>query len=168
MVIPAIFGIGIVCFFIYCVMFIFSMILHDTLDKKKHWSFYMKKNVKYDGKVDPIYEVIDRGFYNNYKIIKWELGWERYDGIQWLLALIIYPINIYMWKYREVGNINIGDSVKLKEMNFRLNMTDTTIIDEYEFAMKIIQDKADREEKEKRDIASTLKRWNKEFDENYE
>jgi phosphate/sulfate permease len=158
----------IICIFGYIICTIITMVLQDIVPSKYHWKIYLKKNKKYEGKIDPIYKVKRKDWEDNYKIVKWELAWVEYSKLQWLLNLLFYPINIYIWKYNNIGSILIGNEEQLLNLNAELKDQELTIGDQYEYQMKVIQDKNIKEDKRIANLNNVINNFNTIFDENYE
>jgi len=155
----------------YFILAIFTMVLYHYIDNKNHINIYKKKNKIYETKIDPIYKIVNNysSFYDHlYRIEKWELSWVEYKKIKWLTNILLYPINIYEWKYKTTVDIIIGDEDKLRLMHDELLNTNSTIGERYESIIENINNKAKIEKQKEDELKSILSTCNKEFDENYE
>lgn len=126
---------------------------------------HRKKDEKFNGKKDPIYEIKKKmaqevGI-SIYIIEKYELGW-HITPWSWL-----YPVDILTWQYILVNTINIGSEDLLKELN--KYMTDQSVsLGEYmESSLKRDRDILEAQKIDENNIENILLKHNKEFSENY-
>jgi hypothetical protein len=67
---------------------------------------YLPKSNKWKTKLEPIYEVDIEWYGDFYFIRKWVLQWNKLDGWNVFLAVIIpWPIEIYRYGYGEEGTV---------------------------------------------------------------
>lgn len=149
--------------------FIIGPILRVSSNSNDKFIFkiYLKKDKKFEGKKDPIYEIKLKNVFKNrrdpiYVIEKYELGWHHYRFSTWL-----YPINIVEWEYIIVDTMNIGSEDLLKTLNIYMKSNSITLREHMENCLKIERDFLEKEKKDENSIENILIKHNKEFSENF-
>jgi hypothetical protein len=123
----------------------------------------LPKDKKYDGKVDPIYEVKQDSYDDYYSVHKWELGYEEAEGLT-MLSIVTIPLPVMVYRY----GYNHVNSYKICELGEIYNITPVYMIDffeqKWEEQLKETEEwKLRRNKKE-----NHLDILNKTFNENYE
>jgi hypothetical protein len=123
--------------------------------------YHRKKDQKYEGKVDPIYEIkkSSQQYESFFTIQKYKLEWER------KLWIWFYPTYIYTWKYVLVKEIIIGREKHLITLNKTLS--EMTLKDYFENKIKEEQEMLEKLKKDENNIDNILNSHNKEFKENF-
>ena len=162
------FGITLLAILLYVLLVIITAILQNNIDKKHHVIIYKKKNKKYETKADPIYKIDKNNFQNLYRIVKWEMKWDEHKKFNWILCILLYPIDIYEWRYVQAGGVLIGDENKLRIMYAELEERKSTIGDRYENIKIGLKEQSDIKLQQTKELENIVTTCNKEFDENYE
>lgn len=123
----------------------------------------LPKHKKYEGKVDPIYEVKQGDYDDYYSVHKWELGYEVADGLTMLsIAIVPLPVNFYRYGYNHV------ESFKICELNGIYDITPEYMIEFFEqkWEEQVRENEERRSRRNKKE--NQLDLLNKTFNENYE
>jgi hypothetical protein len=120
----------------------------------------LPKRERFLTKVDPIYELKDTDW-QGWCIVKWELDYtDNNVGLQFLMLLLIYPINLYRYKYVAKGGIFLGDK-KYTDINVSL--------EEFYETQWAIENAEELEKAARRkNLKDKRDNLNKVFNENYE
>lgn len=120
----------------------------------------LPKRERFLTKVDPIYE-LKRVDWQGWCIVKWELGYtDNNVGLQFLMLLLFYPINLHRYKYVAQGGISLGDK----------DYTDINVSLEefYETQWAIENAEELKKAARKKELKDKRDNLNKVFNENYE
>jgi hypothetical protein len=158
-------------FIVLLVWFAVSGLLYMMLDSTelrngKSLRDYISINIKlpkrerFLTKVDPIYE-LKNSDWQGWCIVKWELDYtDNNTGLQLLMLLLFYPINLHRYKYVAKGVISLGNK----------NYTDIDVsLKEYYEAQWFIENAEELEKAARRkELKDKRESLNKVFNENYE
>ena len=135
-----------------------------------HWSglwdkicvkIKIPKPKKFLTKVSPIYEVKDDNWNEGYFIHKYELTYRQKGGVQFLLILIPYPIEILFYEYEWCGSMFLCK-------NDEIETIDRDIKDIYEEKAEIQRLEYEKDKSIKDSKKNKINQLNKVFNENYE
>lgn len=162
MVVIEYFLIGLVILFFWSIALLIIHIIYMWIGIKSI-DIKLPKSKKYEGKVDPIYEIAQGSYDDFYSVYKWELKYGLHEGLTWASLLIPFPITIYTYRY-----IQSNDSFKICELNEINTITPEYMIEFYEKRYEEEIKELEEWKEKRRNKETHLDYLNKTFNENYE
>lgn len=124
----------------------------------------LPKSKKYEGKVDPIYEIAQGSYDDFYSVYKWELKYGLHEGLT-LISVFLIPLPIMIYTYRYIQS---NDGFKICELNEINTITPEYMIEFYEKRYEEEMIKLEDWKQKSRNKTNHLDYLNKTFNENYE